>query len=65
MHGACFTSVFKLMWRLVEYVNNCNELEIYFPFHEDQEFISNGSKEIIGASFDNFINAIDGNLIYI
>ena len=36
LHGVSFTSMFKYVWGVVECVNNCNKLDLYFPIQKDQ-----------------------------
>ena len=65
MNHISLPSVFKSVSEVVEFVNNCKELEFYLTSHEDQTLISNGSKEMIGTYFDNVIDSIYGILIWI
>ena len=60
LHGVSFISVFKSTWVVVGCVNSFIELEIFFPRHENQTYISNIFKEMSGAYFDNVIGDING-----
>ena len=62
-HGVGFCTVFSSIWGVVDCVNSCDVLKFDFPNHEEQQTISDGFKQMSGASFSNVVGAIDGILI--
>jgi hypothetical protein len=63
-HGMSFTSIWNSIWRIVDVINECEQLRIRFPEdHSIQRQIAAGFKEKSNVGFDNCVRAIDGLLI--
>lgn len=58
-------SVYSSVWGVVDCVNHCEDLQLKFPSHAEQQKISSGFKRKSGALFDCVIGCIDGMLIWI
>ena len=48
VHGVSFTLLNKSVGRVVEFVSNCKEIDIYFPYYKYQEVILTDSKKLVG-----------------
>lgn len=64
VHGVSVKEVYRSVWRVVNSVNQCDELAIKFPNLTEQETIANGFKKKSAAGFDKCIGAIDGMLVW-
>jgi hypothetical protein len=63
-HGISHSSIWNIIWRIVNAINKCNELQIRFPTdHSIQRQISAAFKEKSAVGFDNCVGCIDGLLI--
>ena len=66
VHGVAFTEVFKSLWKVVNAVNRCKELEIKFPnnWDEQREIAAQFLKKS-KAGFGTCVGAVDGILIWV
>jgi hypothetical protein len=65
-HGVSHTEVYVSIWRVVDAVNKCSELDIDFPKdHAKQKEIAAGFARKSGAFFTMCVGAIDGIMIWI
>ena len=65
-HGISHSEVFVSVWRVVDAVNNCEELAFSFPeCHQKQKELALGFKNRSEAGFDCCVAAIDGLLLWI
>jgi hypothetical protein len=63
-HGISHSSIWNLIWRIVNAINECEQLQIRFPTdHSIQRQIAASFKEKSQVGFDNCIGCIDGLLI--
>jgi hypothetical protein len=63
-HGLSHTSIWRSIWRIVEAINECEQLRIIFPEdHSVQKEIAAAFKQKSDVGFDNCVGAIDGLLI--
>jgi hypothetical protein len=63
-HGMSLASIWNSIWRIVDAINECEELRIRFPEdHSIQRQIAAGFKAKSDVGFDNCVGAIDGLLI--
>lgn len=66
VHGVSHTEVFNSVWRVVDAVNNCSELDFRFlESHEEQKKIATGFFGKSKAGFKGCCGAIDGMLVWI
>ena len=64
-HGIHNKDVFKHVWKVLDAVNQCKELDFGFPDkHEDQQRIAAGFAKKFQVGFDNCVGCIDGILIW-
>ena len=66
VHGVAYTEVFKSLWKVVNAVNKCKELEIKFPDNWDgQRGIAAQFLKKSKAGFGTCVGAVDGILIWV
>ena len=65
-HGVGPTEVLTSVWRIVDAVNACPQLQMHFPIDlEGQRSIANGFEKKSHVGFDNCVGCIDGMLVWI
>ena len=65
VHGISHTEVFNSVWKVVDAVNNAEELAITFPEdHDEQRKLALGFRRRSQAKFSSCVGAIDGMLFW-
>jgi hypothetical protein len=65
-HGIAHSEVFNSVWKVVDAINKCQELDFGFPAcHEKQKSIAAGFRDKSACGFDCCVGATDGLLIWI
>ena len=65
VHGVSHVEVFHSIWKVVDAVNQCNDLAFSFPpNHFDQQNLASEFAAKSGAGFTNCVAAIDGILVW-
>jgi hypothetical protein len=66
VHGVAYTEVYKSVWKVVDAVNKCKELEIQFPDNwDEQRQLAAQFQKKSKAGFGSCVGAVDGILIWI
>ena len=66
VHGTSHTETCRCVWRLVNAVNKCEELQIKFPtVHAHQKLIAEGFRKKSRVGFHRCTGAVDGLLVWI
>ena len=64
-HGVAYMEVYNSVWKVVDAINSCPELQITFPHnHAIQQEIANAFKAKSEVGFDNCVGCIDGMLLW-
>lgn len=62
VHGVSYVEVYRSVWRVVDAVNQCAELQIQYPSdHQAQKDIAQGFQCKSSANFDCCVGAIPGS----
>ena len=65
MFGISIPQIYRIVWSVVDAVNECNALHFKFPEdHDIQRQLAAGFRERSDAEFDSCVGAIDGLLIW-
>ena len=64
-HGVAYMEVYNSVWKVVDAVNSCPELQFTFPHnHALQQQIAAAFKAKSDVAFDNCVGCIDGMLVW-
>ena len=63
-HGVGYSDVYHSVWEIVDTINLCDNLKIYFSTsHEEQRELAVGMSSKFWLNVDNYMGCVDGILI--
>ena len=63
-HGISVKDVYTSVWRVVDAINDTEQLKIRFPEKDEQKILAAKAKQKSAAEFDGAVGFIDGMLIW-